>query len=784
MDAEQSFGSSSQLPSVGHSPSLSSKSQAESQHQQQGEEDIFIPAKIHTDTDSEEEEEKEPTATVAEEPATDSLFPGFRTTGAPPRVDGFTPMPYFAGDVPGTTWSEPPVINGERQSPLSIESGLLARDLSKPGAARYMDPGNGPQTPDEWLDLWKQSFDDLAIEITDKELAQSAFEKRVALETAYFRGDQTKIHSVERLLTLKDPDAAVRFQFRYGNKYYGLATRVDSRDKVDAIYERIGEQNARFEFLSISGQVEKKLAACSTTKELDNMLDMLKRLKTSYERPGAVDKTAVEAVTKWMETCITKRLAAARIEEEQKKQKGEGEADGEDDDDGEVDEDKKKVETVEQPCHVVGTVSYPLDKETLLIPIGARWPDVTQNPAYAPDINDDSANGLKCRFDWITSEQIVGTLYTVGALPTCGSAKWRETKTRISIPCAIDGREKECVIVDHRGALVVSMPAGTPTKEYYRFVADPKTPTDFKVVTCSMSRDHIMISGYRRGQDVASVILIDRSRQWVTFLCTDIPISNILISTYAPDTMLLGMAEGTILRCPIGQYREGRVAITVYAPFNVKIARATLREDDEVLKKRLDATERLLKAVRKEHGAYARVDMFEAPQGRGDHEDWITCTSRQSPILTMVEHGRRLVATTSIAVNLFRQFGSVLRSADGKDDEGSRRVAMGLEGNAWVDFRGNMLVLHKEDNSIQMVHLHTYRLEVAIRPPNDLSRRPPEAGFKYSSIALHDAAITIFHVDGSRRIIEMNPTAPFLRPPSRPLTANKAKNKKNGKGKK
>jgi hypothetical protein len=116
------------------------------------------------------------------------------------------------------------------------------------------------------------------------------------------------------------------------------------------------------------------------------------------------------------------------------------------------------------------------------------------------------------------------------------------------------------------------------------------------------------------------------------------------------------------------------------------------------------------------------------------------------PVTRMVERGKRIIASSCKGLHLFRLF---------THEKQERRVNMSLEHNASYDFRGNLLAIHKENNSVQLVQLHECTLEASLAPPSELQPAPADMLMEISSIAMHDECITIFHGDGTRRVMQM-----------------------------
>lgn len=59
--------------------------------------------------------------------------------------------------------------DGKRRTLLPIESGIVANNLAVPNSAIYADRLEAPQTPEEWMTLWRQAFDDLGKDKKNKQ---------------------------------------------------------------------------------------------------------------------------------------------------------------------------------------------------------------------------------------------------------------------------------------------------------------------------------------------------------------------------------------------------------------------------------------------------------------------------------------------------------------------------------------------------------------------------------------------------------------------------------------
>jgi hypothetical protein len=655
----------------------------------------------------------------------------------------FTPIPYFDGEDHGNAWPTLSRNGGERQGPTLKECGLMASDLGLPTMVHYTDPELAPKTPEEWLELFKQSFDDLDASSIPLDKAQEEFARRAELERTYFKGGEGISMFLRPRHREKDPNVETRFQFRYTSTHFGLATRVVSNTRVEEIYGRIADAGKMRDFRTMAEQIVERINKTTTAKECDNILELLRKLKDKYTT--ANDEKSVGYAERWIKYC-SKRQIVLFDEEKKVADKGKEEEEEEDDEtETPVDTgvkmartgEKKPKETIARPCHVIGhkSVTTVLGRDVPLLDKDV-WPDVAPNVAYMAPRKE----GMKeSRYDCITDETIHGTLYGVNTLPSATSKSlWRNLKTKIQIPCSFDGRvadggeTQEALVVDHDRIFIVNMPTGEESGEMYRIPRAPSGRSGFKVVGCSLSEKHILVMGYRVDADFPSIMVIQRHPLpfAATFFCSDIPMACAILSETRPDTFLLGMLDGTILRVNIPTTWAGSISrrsddnekfVTIYPP-----------------KKKLGAD--VLERVTTEEGGNDNVLLLKGKNDRVLH------TGDVAPVTRLVERGRRILASSFKGLHLFRLFAQ---------EKIERRVTMTLEHNASYDFRGNLLVIHKENNSIQLVQLHECTLEAALAPPSELQPPPSDMTIEISSIAMHDQAITVFHGDGTRRILEM-----------------------------
>ena len=702
-----------------------------------------------------------------------------QTTGALPKPGGFMPMLSFSGPSHGIEWSPISRVNGILQTPVSTGSGLLADDLAQPATTTYIDPELAPKTPEEWLELYKQSFDDLPVPALAQ--AQHAFHARIAIERAFSRKESTMVYFRPRYQDTVDSTTMIRFQFRYANNTYALATRVNCTDKVDAMYDSIIEQGRAHDLVTRDNDMKHEIRECKTVAACDKVLKNIHLLKDHYKNNLPAEAEADKCATEWLEFCIAKRteIAAAVTV-------------GDDDDVDGKDEEPVEDEPVkgERPCHVIGQVSYSIGADGKL-PLALHRPIPVIDTRFAPSRickpGTTTPSG-EVRFDWITEHRIVGQLYGVNTLAVSGTnSMWRKLNTLVYIPCAMDGLEKEVVIVDHERVMIVAMPSGKPTGECYWIVdppfgrvkknIPPQQKSDFKMTRCSLSTRYILVNGYRRGSDIQSAFVIHRDGGWITMFDTSVPMSYAILSTTMEDTILFGFVEGTLIRHPIPtqkSLRYGKQRVCVYPPLHpVMVARLTPLSDS-LPEKLNEAMKTALRLQRKACGAMASVENAavkynDSPETYGD---WVMHVGEPNAVTRILERGRRIIAATSHGLHLFTTFGLI--PYDVVEDEGGRRVTMNIRNNASYDFRGNLLIVHKTNHAIQIMQLHTYKMEVALDPPTVLVPQPPDMDTEHSTIAMHDRTIIVLHSDGTRRVIELDPL--FVTPGPGPETATTEKN--------
>jgi hypothetical protein len=346
---------------------------------------------------------------------------------------------------------------------------------------------------------------------------------------------------------------------------------------------------------------------------------------------------------------------------------------------------KNKAPTIPRPCHVIGHLSEILRKvegnpwaEYVLSPLkDIFWPTVDIEPAYYPAFDETGAT----RYDWITDETIHGVLYGVNTLPSAASASlWRPFKTKVQIPCAFDGRVsadgsvQEALIVDHDRIYIVSMPTGIETGESYLI---PRRDDDkrswFKQLSCSLSERHILVMGYAYKTDMPSILVINRLDATMTRFCSSIAMASAILSPTQPDTFLLGMIDGTILRVNIPTKANGGISMKVMQ----NRIRTTIYPPKKNLGK--DVLETILARPNADPSTVELLSLKKKA-------DRVLHIGEPHPVTRIVERGKRIIASSCKGLHLFRLF---------THEKQERRVNMSLEHNASYDFRGNLLAIHK-----------------------------------------------------------------------------------------
>lgn len=739
---------------------------------------------------------------------------GVQSASGESSTGQFFKMPWFDGPEHGVSWPRLPRANGQKQSPFGTESSMRADNLSVPSSTVFLSPLEVElKSDEEYQTLIEQNFDDIASTNTGGvDYAKSWYERRVQLETGFFSGKACSLQVRQRYQE-DGTGGEDRFQVRTVGETFAVATRVVNTLEVDEMYARIAEDAQKHEFRSMAGQVTARIEGATSVDDCESIIVLLGKLLEKYiaDRQLAREREA----RAWMVMCTARRdVLLQEKEEEEPKGEGEGEEEEDKDEDGDekrANEERKKAEEKAKAVEsratiVIGVTTAVYSKRQdvgrlFLTDRNVLVPDV--HPTYVPakeyelvdekeksdkkekevsladlltkarkeegketgddekETKDEGAAAAAVerreitRFDRITDERIKSTLYGINLTPGCSSGKWRDLKTPILVPCAVSSHDKTVLVVDHDKARVLIMPTGQETGEEYK-LTDENGKVIFKVVGCSINGSWILILGYRLGQNMPTLLTISRHMQGgkmtrMTAFSTSIPMVSAILSETPtqPDekgmvhsSMLVGFVDGTLLRLPVQPIIELSSAIIMIAPTRIKHARL------------IEQGER--RRAQKKYGAAVYVPPFN-----GDEVLW---SGHPVPLTRIVEHGRRIVASSPIGLHVFKLNIPEFLELPNPDNESgekikkpSERIAhLALEHNSSFDFRGNILAILKVNNCIELVNLHTYKLDACIGAPSGLNPAPPDLHIECSNISIHDQRILFMHADGSYRSLDLN----------------------------
>lgn len=627
----------------------------------------------------------EPTDQADQDPATP-------VSGAPTSSDAFCPVPWMTFSSLPDAWQAAPRKSGKSQSPVSIASGLVAVDTWDP-MRRLAAEADQPQSDEEWAALFHQSFDDLPSPLPGQ--ARSAFLTRIEVERCFFSNRGVHASLLPAAPSQTESGDFLRFQFRYANRHFALATSIVHTPETEKAYRDMEAQSRRSEALIMNADMKRRAAQADTPAECQQLIASLEKVRDHYLK--SKDRDSAEMAAAWIQLV---RVREAGL-------------------DGEQPVDAKPVKTVARPAPVV-TVTPIGPLVGGIIPhadVEAVVPPLEQGLLPAPIVQqtDGGQETRTTRFDWIADTQVRARLMSLGAAePALKTSRWRPVtgKLRVCIPCAFSGHDDQALLVDNERVRVLAMPSGRVVEQYRHQRADTdERPPLFKVMQCVMDADWIAFMGYRTGRDTTSLVLINRSSRRAFFLETSVCVVTLTLNAGRHE-LVLGMLEGTVIRHPLSA--DGLPAhfsphSYVYAPLKGTGG---------------DVLERV-----KPHGTLIRHDA-----GQCLH------LGKAMPPQRLVQRGRRLLVSSGRGLHLFQP---------GRDP-----VHMKLRHNAGFDFYGNLLVLHKQDNSIQLVQLHDYSLEANVKPPAQL--RSPDAEGPLDSVVIHPGGLAVIHPDGSRRVIALD----------------------------
>jgi hypothetical protein len=678
------------------------------------------------------------------------------SSGAVKRQVEFMTMPWFSGVQHGVAWSKASPNTG----PLLKNAGLVAQSLREPGAIAYIDPAVTPTNEEQWRALFETSFNDLANDPKPSDRTwEEHFKRRTALEKRYYSNEDAMCF----IRTAPGFIENTLFQARLVTPDYALATVVTCTDESDRVEEAAADDRRETASYLLLNELSLRIGEATTEAGCQEIADALTSLKKRQEERSRTDKDELTKIVKLVDECKARldyiKAQLAALEAHKNAETGK---DTVVDDlffidpetmrtgavqpvvrpDGEQSQaaHTAQLATLPRPSHVISAVSVNLTEGSLLVPLSClsadSVPPATQ-PLFAHRL-DYKGRGP---FEQIPQGTMKGTLWTLNMEPSRhGKTEWHALKTGVQIPCTFAAHKKEVLIADHAQAYIVKMPSGKRTAECYS-LQDLGTPAlpQFKTVACSLSPTHVCLVGYRRSAISTSplIVVIHRQTRLCTFLQSDVPCVSAILSLTVADTLLMGMKDGTLLRyqLPSAPSRKGRPSFKLFPP----------------LVDALESYGGALTALRKSRGATYHIEVFAGSQ------DWVQHVGRPVPITRIVERGQRIVLSTSAGLHLLRMFHP-------EDSEG-RRVLMSLHGNASYDWRGNLLVILKETNALQILQIHDCKMEAKLDPPVMTGGdHPPESASEWSAIALHDQSIAVIHPDGSRRVIELRDPAHFVEP--------------------
>lgn len=697
---------------------------------------------------------------------------------------------WFAGVEHSKAWSTAPTTTG----PLLKGGELSARSLAEPGSAGYIDPALAPANESEWKALYETAFDDLAREPPQPGCTTYAqrYRFRLGLEKSFFSSGGALMHNYLRPAPRMGGEQRVQFHCRLVGQRYAVGTMIMCTDQVDAVYDKLRQDAKEREVESIGSELSARIEESLTVDACQDILEALSRLHKDYTEATSHandNKDALAEVEKLRVKCEERlhliEADNAHIEECAKADPPQTPwlkvfSVGTDSVPRSQQALSKLLSKLRRPSHVLSVLS-------VSIPNDGRIPlHLLAQPEFAPPPQELFVHRRDAKghgpYEQITDATIKAKLAVLStAANSQGTASWKGCKAKLDlqIPCCMSDWEHDLLVADHSKFMIVRLPAGKKTGEEYALPSSVGG-APFKVFSCSLTRTHICVMGFQRGSAAPLLIVIERGAKSYQCLCTfiqaDIPFTSAVLSSAHPGSVLLGMKDGTLLRVelPSVPSKKGRPVFTVYHPSAAAAAAPAAAATEAAESQKLDASalddmnamKRALpeidaklapppktdKALDVDHDAvalsairkarpWARIDVFAGSP------DCVLHIGKPLPISRIVEHCNRIIVTSSFGMTLFR--------LKYPEESPERRVHMVLPYNASFDFRGNLLVAVKQDNSVQMAQLFDCRVEATLSKPAGLMPAPPEMAGECQAIAIHDGAIIIVHADGSRRVMEL-----------------------------
>lgn len=686
-------------------------------------------------------------------------------------------------------------------------SGLVAEDLCNPSTRGYITPEITPKTPAEWLALWREAFDDLKDRCTDPEQACDAYGRRVAIEKAFMSKDETETCAIP---WYRDPKAEPGVlesyaAFCYANGKYAIARRVVVTDEVNEIDKRNADEQERHEHFrlmhvcaqdvenattteqctELAARLEKHVLAFETAKKYDKQAEMYKLLRKCKEKLEAKkekkrqEEEEGDLVVVLNSETITPSSSSDRtvVEQFDRSLKGKKKK-------------KKEKDVIKRCTHAIWKVSFPFkDGGGRDLPLEEAFPVVTDmirsnkmkvDMQHVPAVETRDVTPPKAepkeetegdkgkeeeeeqpkiyrvihQFDRIPEEKVVGHLLTTNTESKI--SPWRATGLKVVLPATFNGTEQELVVVNHEQVRIFDMPWCKETETYYivpeQTVKAKKHITDssrtlFKTLHPCVSEAYVLLFGYFEGTSVPALLCIDRRAKIMTVMLSDVPMSCVILSSTQPNTALVGLHNGVLLRVDLSPLRAS-------ISKKKKKKKSKLRQE-VMLYPLTDKT--LAENYQSELDYYAQfcsavnvVCPYTDPEQRGTRNTFFA--GNVLPVLRIVERGLRVLAMTNDGIDLYRMMD------EWKDEN---VVTLGKRNVATFAFAGNLLVALMYDNSVAMMDLVRGVMDRIDGPPIALKPVPPPTSQNVEAVVVHETSVIVFHKDTTRRIISLTNVGSF-----------------------
>jgi hypothetical protein len=677
-------------------------------------------------------------------------------------------------------------------------SGLVAEDLCNPSTRGYITPEITPKTPAEWMALWREAFDDLKDRCTDPEQACDAYGRRAAIEKAFMAKEETETFAIP---WYRDPKAEPGVlesyaAFCYANNKYAIARRVVVTDEVNEIDKRNAEEQERHEHFTLmhvctrdvenavtkeqctelAARLEKHVLAFETAKKHDKQAEMYKLLRKCKDKLEAKEKETKheEGVPETLvnnETKIASAVSTTTVAEQfDRSLKGKGNK-----------KKKKQQDEIKRCTHAIWKASFPIKDGGRDLPLEEVFPAVTQmirskmkvDMQHAPPVETRDVTPPKQetkgkeeeeeeeeqpkvyrvihQFDRIPEEKVVGHLLTTNAESKI--SPWRATGLKVVLPATFNGTEQELVVASHEQVRIFDMPFCKEKEETYYIVPEQTVKTKkriidpshtlFKTVHPCISEAYVLLFGYFEGTDVPVLLCIDRRAKIMTVMLSDVPISCVILSSTQPNTALVGLHNGVVLRVDLSpvvsttakkkKTRKLRQELMLYL-----LSDKTLPENYQP---ELDYYSQFCPTINV-------VPPYTDPDQRGTRNTFFA--GNVVPVLRIVERGLRVLAMTRDGIDMYRMMD------EWKDEN---VVTLGKRNVATFAFMGNLLVALMYDNSVGMMDLVRGVMDRIDGPPIALKPAPPPTAQNVEAVVVQETSVVVFHKDTTRRIISLTNAA-------------------------